>query len=164
MTGLKLQYPVASPVLIVQRFGVNQTGVPDFYTRYGLPAHEGLDFGGALNEPIFAAADGTILAITPDNGLHPYGNHIRITHIVNQQVFTTVYAHLAGFVSSHVVGQRVSAGTLIGYMGTTGNSHGVHLHLTLKKSGATARKEKQFALGQWVVYPNDIVDPTSYLK
>ena len=51
-----------------------------------------------------------------------------ITHNVNGQILTTVYAHMhsAPYVS---VGQQVSRGTQLGTMGNTGNSFGAHLHL-----------------------------------
>lgn len=50
-----------------------------------------------------------------------------ITHNVNGQILTTVYAHMhsAPYVS---VGQQVSRGTQLGTMGNTGNSFGAHLH------------------------------------
>lgn len=159
-----LDYPVADPVRIAQRFGVNTTGVADFYTRFGLPAHEGIDFGGDERDPIFAAADGVILALTKEDGVHAYGNHIRITHLTERHEYTSVYAHLIGFVSTLKVGQKVRRGELIGYLGCSGNCFGDHLHFALKKKGATERGEKQMALGQWVVYPHDLVDPTPFFK
>ena len=59
-----------------------------------------------------------------------YGNWVVITHNINGQVFTTLYAHLhqSPFVS---VGDLVSQGTILGTMGNTGNSFGAHLHFEI---------------------------------
>ncbi len=54
------------------------------------------------------------------------------------------------------VGQQVKAGDKIGLADSTGNSTGSHLHLTLKKQGATAAGATNF--------PNDIIDPTPFLQ
>jgi hypothetical protein len=53
------------------------------------------------------------------------------------------------------VGQEVSAGQVIGKADSTGASTGSHLHLTLKRDGATERGE--------TIYPKDVIDPTPYL-
>jgi hypothetical protein len=62
-------------------------------------------------------------------------------------------------------GDAVTAGALIGLADNTGNSRGDHLHLTLKKTGATARGETVFidARGQRMVYPRDILNPRPFL-
>lgn len=153
------------PVRIGQKFGENRTGVEDFYTRFGLPAHEGIDYGGSLNDPVFAAADGVIRVIARDDGVHAYGNHIRLTHTVGEQEYITVYAHLAGFITGWQVGDKVMQGERIGLMGSTGNSSAVHLHFSLKKTGATERGEQQqLQNGSWVVYPSDIIDPIPFFE
>ena len=61
-----------------------------------------------------------------------------ISHSINGQTYTTVYAHL----NSRSVGnmQTVSKGQVIGYMGNTGDSHGQHLHFELYRGGWTASK------------------------
>src|SRR5205814_4039423 len=75
---------------------------------------------------------------------------VRIRHING---FSTIYAHL-NLALVHA-GQDVRAGDRIGLSDTTGNSTRSHLHLTLKKEGAT--------LAGLTKFPNDIVDPTPYL-
>lgn len=160
-----LVYPVNDPPRIAQKFGTNTTGVSDFYTRFGLPAHEGIDFGGAKGDDIFSAGAGVVIALTLDNGVHAYGNHVRIKHLVDAQEYTSVYAHLSSFSPILRVGDSVMARNYIGEMGDTGNAFGVHLHFALKKKGATARGELQrLADGRMVVYPNDLVDPLPYFK
>ncbi|MDO5792942.1 MAG: peptidoglycan DD-metalloendopeptidase family protein [Turicibacter sp.] len=90
------------------------------------PNHTGIDLAnyGDTSTPVYAAQAGTVIRA----GWHSaYGNHVMITHNVNGQVLTTVYAHMhsAPYVS---VGQQVSRGTQLGTMGNTGNSFGAHLH------------------------------------
>ncbi|RPJ35283.1 MAG: M23 family metallopeptidase [Planctomycetaceae bacterium] len=170
-TGFRLESPVAVPAQIMQRFGVNQTGIPDFYTRFGLPAHEGIDFGGRLGDPIFAAAAGTVLAIAipGESGValdHAYGKHIKIQHNVGGQIYETNYCHMSSIAPGLAVGQPVTVGQRIGEMGNTGNvvAGAVHLHFNLRKKGATAAGEKQkLPDGTEVTYKNDLVNPGPFL-
>lgn len=137
---------------MTQAFGVNAAA----YQQYGLPGHEGIDFRAPVGSPVYAVADGTVSQIRLDGNAPtaPYGNQIRVEHVVNGNTFTSVYAHL-----SHVnaaLGQHVNAGDVIAASGNTGHSTGAHLHFTLKKKGATASGETR--------WPSDIVDPTLYFR
>ena len=145
-----LRWPAESRV-VTQAFGAR----PEVYRQWGLPGHEGIDIGARLNAPIYACAAGTVYRVHVDDGKHNYGNHVRVSHErADGTVYKTVYAHLAQI---HVaVGQIVRAGQVIGLAGSTGNSTGPHLHLTLKKQGATASGE--------TAYPYDIIDPTGFLE
>ena len=69
--------------------------------------------------------------------------------------YRTLYAHLSESVPV-IAGNEVAAGAIIGYSGNTGNSTAPHLHLTLKRDGATAAGE--------TVFSGDIVDPTPFLE
>ncbi len=137
--------------IITQRFGEN----PSFYQKFGLPGHEGIDFQAPEGSEIYAAADGLVHDVQLDGNsdpMHkPYGNQVRIQHADG---YESIYAHLLE--SLVVVGQSVSAGQLIALAGNTGNSSGAHLHLTMKKQGATESGA--------TTYPHDIVDPTPYLE
>ncbi len=136
---------------ITQEFGVR----PEFYKKFGLPGHEGIDFQAPEGSEIYAVADGFVSRVSLDGNSNPnkkpYGNQVRIQH---GNGFTSVYAHLSSVVVME--GQAVRAGQLIGLGGNTGNSFGAHLHLTLKKDGATDRNE--------TTYPYDIVNPHPYLQ
>ena len=108
--------------VITQHFGVN----PQYYAQFGLPGHEGIDFRAPHGTMIFACADGTVYRVeTADN--NNYGIHVRIEHADG---YKTVYAHLMKPLV--MVGDIVRAGEVIGLADNTGNSHGDHLHLTLK--------------------------------
>ena len=88
--------------------------------------HYGIDIANSTGTPVVAAADGVVSYAAP---LSTYGNVIMITHSINGQVWTTVYAHLNGFSVSK--GQTVSKGQKIGPMGSTGRSTGPHLHFEI---------------------------------
>ena len=93
--------------------------------------HTGIDLGnfGDTSTRVLAAASGVV---TRSGWHNMFGNHVMITHNINGQIFTTVYAHLhqTPFVS---VGQTVSQGQVLGTMGNTGNSFGAHLHFEIYK-------------------------------
>jgi murein DD-endopeptidase MepM/ murein hydrolase activator NlpD len=149
--AFRLRWPTDFPK-ITQAFGVN----PDIYRRFGLPGHEGLDIRAPMNSNVYAAADGTVFQVNTDGKLangntHAYGIHVRLQHSDGYQ---TIYAHLMKAIVT--VGQQVKAGELLGLADSTGNSTGSHLHLTLKKQGATAAGLTNF--------PNDIIDPTPFLQ
>ncbi|HEY88297.1 MAG TPA: SH3 domain-containing protein [Thermoflexia bacterium] len=132
---------------ITQAFGKR----PEYYGQYGLPGHEGIDFRAPTGSKIFAVADGFVSDVRLDGNSKPYGNQVRVQH---ESGYQTIYAHLLE--ASVSKGQAVKAGQLVGIADNSGNSAGAHLHLTLKKNGATARGETN--------YPYDIIDPTPYLK
>jgi murein DD-endopeptidase MepM/ murein hydrolase activator NlpD len=82
--------------------------------------HKGLDFRGRIGAPIHAAADGRVCFVGRKTG---YGNVVELCH---GNGLTTRYAHMSK--QQAKVGQRVSAGTVIGLIGNTGRSTGPHLH------------------------------------
>ena len=142
----RLLWPTDYPKLN-QAFGANH----HFYRRWGLPGHEGLDIRAPMRSGVYACAAGSVYRVHDGSGGHPYGIHVRIRH---QDGYRTIYAHLhRSFVT---VGQQVEAGEQIGLANSTGNSTGSHLHLTLKKEGATA--------SGLTSYPSDIIDPTPFLE
>ena len=94
-----------------------------------LKLHKGTDWAAPTGTPVMAAFGGTILA-AGDGGT--YGNLIKISHPGNME---TRYAHLSAFADRIKVGVAVTAGQLIGYIGTTGQSTGPHLHFELYENG-----------------------------
>ncbi len=142
---ITLQWPTDYPI-IVQPFGAHA----EIYRRWGLPGHDGVDIRAPFNSNVYACADGEVYLVHDGSGGHPYGIHVRIRHTGG---YKTIYAHLNQALAH--MGQVVKAGEVIGLADSTGNSVGSHLHLTLKKEGATAAGETP--------YPADIIDPTPYL-
>jgi len=90
-------------------------------------AHLGVDFGARRGTPILAAADGKVIY---SGWIRGYGNVIKIQH---KDGYVTLYAHQSRLKAK--VGQRVTQGQVIGYVGTTGRSTGPHLHFGLYKNG-----------------------------
>jgi Peptidase family M23 len=123
--AIKLALPVNGP--ITQLFGEN----PDVYKKWGFPGHNGIDYGIPNGTPITAAAGGTVNLVGFENG--GYGNYIKLSHVDGSKTYFTYYAHLAS--AAVTAGQKVKAGTLIGYSNNTGASTGPHLHFGLKIDG-----------------------------
>ena len=90
-------------------------------------AHKGIDFDGDLGEDIIAGADGIVLSAGWRNG---YGNTVVLSH---GNGFTTLYAHMTEVGVS--VGDSVSGGDRVGFVGSTGWSTGPHLHLEVRVEG-----------------------------
>ncbi len=88
--------------------------------------HQGIDFGaitrGVAGDDILAVADGVVKLARWQTNRRGFGRYIIIEH----DGYCTLYAHLNGFNVKR--GQKVVEGQVIGYMGTSGNSTGVHLH------------------------------------
>ena len=102
--------------------------------------HAGEDIGAPSGTPILAADSG-IATVIPDNG-NGYGNYIIINHGGGR---TTLYAHMSGFAVSN--GASVTQGQTIGYVGSTGNSTGPHLHFEVRVNGATTDPKSYFNFG-----------------
>lgn len=83
------------------------------------------DFPNPTGTPVRAWASGRVAAVK--NWNYSYGRHVRINHPGNKQ---TLYAHLLRSIVS--VGQAIGRGNVLGYVDSTGNSTGPHLHFELK--------------------------------
>ena len=95
----------------------------------GLHGYNGVDIAslGSLNIPILASASGQVIISKSVGWNGGYGKYVVIQHSNNTQ---TLYAHLNSQVVS--VGQQVEQGQVIGNMGRTGNSSGVHVHFEIR--------------------------------
>lgn len=104
-------------------------------------SHGGIDIGASMGTPIYAAGAGTVVS---SNNSCPhvssggnwcscgggYGNFVWILH---DNGYETIYGHMTTTAVS--TGQTVSAGQLIGYVGSSGWSTGPHLHFELRIGG-----------------------------
>ena len=84
--------------------------------------HKGVDFAAPRGTPVYAGGNGVIEYASNNGG---YGKYIRIKH---NNEYKTAYAHLSSFHQRVAKGKRVNQGDIIGYVGSTGNSTGPHLH------------------------------------
>lgn len=131
-TGI-FQWPLPQSYTITSWFGYRE----DPFTGE-IAYHSGTDIGAPGGTPILAAADGTVtIANAIDSWGGGYGYHIKISH---NDTFDTLYAHCSSICVT--VGQEVKQGEVIGYVGTTGNSTGNHLHFEVWQNG-----ERTDALG-----------------
>lgn len=97
----------------------------------GYPGHKGLDIAGPYGTPVVAAEDGqVIVANNYDSWGDSWGYYVLIYH---NGTYTTRYAHLSSVAVSQ--GQYVTAGTVVGYEGATGNVTGPHLHFEVYQNG-----------------------------
>ena len=92
-------------------------------------AHKGVDYAAPSGTPIHAAGDGVVKF---RGWMRGYGNFVVIQH--NGSI-STAYGHLSRFARERV-GQRVSQGQVIGYVGMTGLATGPHLHYEFRVNGA----------------------------
>lgn len=90
--------------------------------------HQGIDLAGSAGSPIYASRTGRVTLATYSNSA---GYYVSINH---GDGYSSIYMHMTNFVVS--AGQTVSAGQLIGYMGSTGISTGNHLHFGIALNGA----------------------------
>lgn len=121
-TGVGWKWPTASPYIITSNF--------EF--RWGRH-HNGIDISGAETSNIYAVAPGTVIKVVnscPNYGTYGntcgsgFGNHVVIDH--GNGIYTT-YAHMTNNVAVSV-GQNVGRASVLGHMGRSGSSTGVHLH------------------------------------
>lgn len=92
--------------------------------------HTGVDLAGSQGDPIYAIASGTVTAAGYSDA---YGYNVTLSH---GNGYGSMYAHMTNFTVS--VGQSVSQGQVIGYVGSTGWSTGPHLHFEIYVNGAPA--------------------------
>jgi len=91
--------------------------------------HEGTDYAANAGTPVRAIGDGTVLRAGWHNG---YGNLMEIRHANG---FVTRYGHMKGFAQGVHAGSRVTIGSTIGYVGSTGLSTAPHLHFEVLVKG-----------------------------
>ena len=98
--------------------------------------HAGIDLAAGGGTPIYAAASGYVQVAGWSSG--GYGNYVIIYHgkMSDGNTYSTLYGHMKSVATS--AGKYVKQGELIGYVGSTGNSTGNHLHLEVWKGGSKA--------------------------
>ena len=118
--------PVAAPLRITSPFGERIAPTPGASTF-----HQGIDLGGDKTKPktaILAVKAGTVTA----NYYNKYRGWVILIRHTDE--LSTLYQHLVDR-SPLKVGERVYAGQIIGTMGASGVSAGVHLHFEVRRNG-----------------------------
>jgi len=98
--------------------------------------HRGTDFAAPMGTPIMASGSGVIRRARWCGG---GGNCIKIKH---NSTYETIYAHMKNFARGIKEGVRVKQGQIIGYVGSTGNSTGPHLHYEVVVNGKKINSQK----------------------
>jgi murein DD-endopeptidase MepM/ murein hydrolase activator NlpD len=92
--------------------------------------HTGVDWAAPRGTPIIAAGDGIVIKAGWDKG--GYGNQTLVQH---PNGYVTSYNHQAAIAKGVIEGSRVRQGQIIGWVGTTGESTGPHLHYEVIVNG-----------------------------
>jgi len=84
--------------------------------------HTGVDWAAPMGTPIYASGNGTVEKAGWESG---YGKYIRLKH---NNGYETAYGHMTAFARGMEPGVRVRQGQVIGFVGSTGQSTGPHVH------------------------------------
>ncbi len=122
-TGGTMTWPLPGYYTILSDFVMRDHPITGKYSQ-----HTGIDLPAPKNTKIVAAASGTVVTVGYNTA---YGNRVIINHGGGVQ---TLYAHMTSFAVSE--GDTVSAGDVIGYVGSTGYSTGNHLHFSVLVNGS----------------------------
>jgi murein DD-endopeptidase MepM/ murein hydrolase activator NlpD len=121
---ISLHRPIPNDIgQVSQWFGEH----PEWYGKFSLAGHNGIDYAVPATTPVLAAHDGIVRL----EGYDPEGYGIYM-YIISDR-FQTLYAHLSKPIVEH--GQAVIAQQSIALSGNSGNSTGPHLHFGLKIKG-----------------------------
>lgn len=122
-------------------------------------AHKGVDYAAPTGTPIHAAGDGVVKFRGWMNG---YGNFVVIQH---NATISTAYGHMSRFANLRV-GQRVSQGSTIGFVGMTGLATGPHLHYEFRVNNqqrdpqtVTLPKPEPLPAAQLAKFKKEVVAP-----
>ena len=91
--------------------------------------HHGIDLAAPTGRPIYASRSGIV---TNASYASDAGYNVTINHMDG---FASVYMHMTHYIVS--AGQKVVAGQVIGYCGSTGASTGPHLHFGIYYNGSS---------------------------
>lgn len=134
--GGELLWPVPGYYSLTSKYGNrNIFGSTSF--------HKGVDISGPnINKkPVVAANSGkVIIAFNNDRKGYSYGKYVVIDHGGGR---TTLYGHMSKLNVS--VGQKVTQGDVIGYVGSTGQSTGPHLHFEVRVNGQHTNPMQYFS-------------------
>lgn len=106
--------------------------------KYKGASHKGIDLVGPNStfDYVVAHSDGDVVAVvsninynTSQSGKKIYGNYVKIRH---DNGMYTLYAHMKYGSVTVKIGDRVSKGQVLGYMGNTGYAFGAHLHFEVR--------------------------------
>lgn len=122
--------------------------------------HYGIDISQGNAPEIIASYDGVIDEVVNTykgtTSSPNYGNYVIIKHNINGTIYYSYYAHMApnSIPSTIKVGNSIAAGTVVGKMGQTGYSFGIHLHFEVRKNSKSPRAST-------AIDPLKLIDPNN---
>jgi murein DD-endopeptidase MepM/ murein hydrolase activator NlpD len=119
-SGGALNWPLPSSYMITSGYG----------PRWGR-THTGIDVSASKGSPIVAAETGIVITCNVGGWGGGYGTYIVVSH---NESLATLYGHMSAVNCSE--GDLVMKGQTIGYVGSTGDSTGNHLHFEVRVNGA----------------------------
>ena len=135
-SGLLWRVPLRNSYTVTSEHD-EKRGPPKYKQNY---THKGVDLAVYQGAPVVAAADGMITVNSKDDRS---GNYVMMDH---GKGYTTFYAHL--LMSQASPGTKVTAGTVIGYVGSSGYSTGPHLHFEIRLNGTSKNPRSFIQLGK----------------
>lgn len=100
--------------------------------------HTGVDLAISEGNPVYATAAGTVVTASHDD---TYGYHVALSH---GNGYGSFYGHMTNYIVA--VGDFVTQGQVIGYVGSTGLSTGPHLHFEISVNGSTVNPMEYISL------------------
>lgn len=107
----------------------------------GDDTHNAIDYAAPAGTPIYSISDGVVADVAnwctegDRNCAGGFGNRVYVRYTNGDgNNYYVIYAHMSS-TANISVGQTISAGTLLGYVGNTGDSYGNHLHLEIRTNG-----------------------------
>jgi len=91
--------------------------------------HTGVDWATPYGTPIFASGNGVVETVGWEGG---YGKYVKLKH---NNGYETAYGHMSAYAKGLEVGKRVRQGQVIGFVGSTGQSTGAHVHYEILVNG-----------------------------
>ncbi len=137
--ALPFRQPLPGDIAYTSSFGTRL----DPFTR-AAALHTGVDMRAETGAPARATAAGRVTAAEYAGG---YGNMVEVDH---GRGLVTRYAHLSGYAVA--VGQRVEAGSVVGFVGSTGRSTGSHLHYETRIDGEPVDPQRFLRAGAELVF------------
>ncbi len=134
-SGGIMMWPTLSTSYITSPFGTRLHPIQGIIKN-----HDGIDIGGSMGDPVYAAASGVIIYSDFNNG--GYGNMVMVDHGLNEEgvKIITLYGHGSKLLKT--VGDTVSKGDIIMEVGSTGNSTGPHVHFEVRENGLAVDPKK----------------------
>ena len=109
------------------QIGYYRAPLSSYRETQGVHGYNGVDLAAPVGTPVMASAEGDVIVAKAGGYNGGYGSYVVIQHDNGSQ---TLYAHMSRV--STYAGEHVPAGSVIGYVGSTGKSTGAHLHFEIR--------------------------------